>query len=535
MPLVLVLILIASACAFLILSRGGESEPSVESQENTQLEWVSDLVLAENLILDLNIQLEKLNESFKQLLLPSATIRSIFADNVTLVDLDEELTSIESFEAIDTESFRYDLGESNSVPRQDLKIWAPLVKDLQEVKDAKFYFVSGEFTDGNLNEFVSHMGFEGLGRLKSGKWAAVHGKQKVVWIADPAIARDDLSRWKICQWEQVSLETQVRNQLMFRDVLASAIATREQPGLLKSTQDEFISKLVNGEPLNLPFPDMEPFFQFDSGTMHPAVSVVDINGDGWDDFYLMTRWNKNRLFINQKDGTFKNLAAEYGLDIDRTSCALFADFDNDGDKDVFLGRSFSNSLLMINEGGKFTDCTEARIKQTLPGFVTSVSSADFNNDGMLDLYLSTYLTIGPVLEAVESAANFMPLKEAKLLIYLLRNTSPEDIWLERPGPPNRLLVNTGNGAFENSDAISDVWKNTFQSTWCDYDEDGDVDLYLSNDWAPDSLYRNDGKGGFEEIAQQAGGESMLGFGMGASWGDYDNCLLYTSPSPRDRG
>ena len=521
MPLIFVLLCVVVACSFLYWNWNRQPE-SAATENNPELAWVSDLVLAENLILKLTIELDALNKSSSELRLPGAGIQKIFADTVAVLDIDESVTKTDSFQNLNAESLRYNLTEFQSYSNSDLQIWKPLLNDLSALKNPRFYFKSGQFADEGLNEFVSQMGFEGLGQRKSGDWAAIHAKQTVVWKADPDIPRDDLSRWKICRWEQVEMELQTRQGLMFHDVLASAIEPHEQQSLLSSAQDEFISRSANGEPLKLPYPDLEPFFQTDSATMHPAVSIVDINDDGWDDFYLMTRWEKNRLFVNQKDGTFKNLASDYGLDIDRTSCALFADFDNDGDKDVFLGRSYSDSLLMINEDGKFVDRTQANIQQPLPGFVTSLSTADYNNDGLLDIYLSTYVSIGKTVQTVDNAANFMPRKEAEQMIDLLKSTSPSDIWLDRPGPPNRLLVGTGNGTFESSDAIPVVWRNTFQATWCDFDEDGDVDLYMSNDFAPDCLYQNDGAGSFEEIAEQAGGESMRGYGMGASWGDYDN-------------
>ena len=92
----------------------------------------------------------------------------------------------------------------------------------------------------------------------------------------------------------------------------------------------------------------------------------------------------------------------------------------------------------------------------------------------------------------------------------------------RPGPPNVLLVNRG-GRFERS-AASDtlaVWRNTFQSTWADYDNDGDVDLYVVNDFSPSRLFRNDGNDVFVDVTRETG-TADIGFGMGASFGDYDN-------------
>ena len=496
-------------------------DPIIAAAE-TKTEWVSDLVAAENLILKLTIELDALNSSIKKLELPSAEIGAMFAGSVLASDISADLQPRDNYETLATETFDYSLSESKSIERSELKIWHPLLEELKELRDAKFYFVSGQFSDESRNEFESKMGFEGLAQKKTGEWVSIHANQDLTWVADPEIDEDDMSRWTIGQWEQTKMHVERRSELMFEDVFATAIPKEDQVSLLVSAHDEFITRLVNNEPMKLPYPQLDADMQTHSTTRHPAVSVVDVNGDGWDDFFVTTRWHKSRLFVNQQDGTFKNQAKEYGLELDLVTCALFADFDNDGDKDVFLGRSYSDSLLMINEDGKFSDQTKENIKEPLPGFVTSVSAADFNNDGLLDLYLSTYVSIGVTVQSVESASRFMPVSDAEELMDLFMECSPADTWLNRPGPPNRLLENKGNGKFEKSYALQEVWMNTFQSCWSDFDEDGDVDLYLSNDFAPDFLFRNNGQRGFEDITQSAGGDAMRGFGMGVSWGDYDN-------------
>jgi hypothetical protein len=94
--------------------------------------------------------------------------------------------------------------------------------------------------------------------------------------------------------------------------------------------------------------------------------------------------------------------------------------------------------------------------------------------------------------------------------------------LDQVGPPNVLLANQGGGRFEVAPENSTVecWRNTLQSTWADFDEDGDPDLYIGNDWATDRLMRNDVAGGFVDVTEQLG-ISEFSFAMGMDWGDYD--------------
>ena len=124
---------------------------------------------------------------------------------------------------------------------------------------------------------------------------------------------------------------------------------------------------------------------------HTSVSVVDFDEDGWDDFYVTARWGRNQLWRNRGDGTFEEVAQKVGLDLDGVcNCSLFADFDNDGDKDVFIGRSLERGRFFINVGGVFVDRTEENVIGGMPYWTSAMSSADVNGDGLLDLYLATY-------------------------------------------------------------------------------------------------------------------------------------------------
>jgi len=147
---------------------------------------------------------------------------------------------------------------------------------------------------------------------------------------------------------------------------------------------------------------------------YTGVSMVDINNDGWLDIYVCVSGKhppfNNQLFINNKDNTFTEQAAEYGLDDPTTSIqATFFDYDNDGFLDVFVGNYPQLKVTMGNEyyyrkmqenqlvesghlyknngDGHFTDVTARAGVQNF-GLTLGVAATDFNNDGYTDLYVS---------------------------------------------------------------------------------------------------------------------------------------------------
>jgi hypothetical protein len=282
-----------------------------------------------------------------------------------------------------------------------------------------------------------------------------------------------------------------------------------------------------------------PYFAPISANHKPGVSIADIDGDGFDDIYISVRIGKNLLLRNQGDGTFAEEGAKWGLDLPgHTTCSIFADFDNDGDLDVMLGRSLLKTAYLENTGGRFV---QHRAPPFFPMAVVSMAAADYNKDGLLDVYLCTYRAAAPigsspsggVAEVSDAAAfdwpdEFFPPELAKEYRRRLKDkqNGPDGAMpklLDQLGPPNVLLVNRGAGKFEIApeSASVEIWRNSMQATWGDYDDDGDPDLYVANDWAPDNLMRNDGASGFTDVSTDAG-VTHFGFAMGATWGDYDN-------------
>ena len=239
---------------------------------------------------------------------------------------------------------------------------------------------------------------------------------------------------------------------------------------------------------------------------HQGVSLGDVDGDGLDDLYISQPGGlPNLLYRNQGDGTFADITAESGVDVlDDTSMALFADLDNDGDQDlVLIG---AQPMLFRNDGrGRFSYDARSGLRPSpdRAGLYTGAALADYDLDGDLDLYVCSY-------DFWQAGAEY---------------DAPTPYYDATNGPPNLLFRNRGDGSFEDVTDAAGLMENndrfSFAAAWGDYDDDGDPDLYVANDFGRNNLYRNNGDGTFSDVAPAAGVED-LGAGMSAAWGDYDN-------------
>ena len=233
-----------------------------------------------------------------------------------------------------------------------------------------------------------------------------------------------------------------------------------------------------------------------------GLALGDVNGDGLDDLYLCQQGGlPNRLFIQNPDGTLTDHTRQSGTGwLDYCASALIVDLDNDGDRDLAVSQDFK-LLLMENDGsGRFSlSFGTSTHAQTF-----SISAADFDLDGDLDIYACGY---NPSADRVRSGALGEPLPYHDA----------------QNGGANMLLSN--DGGWEFNEVTENVGLNhnnnrfSFAATWEDYDDDGDPDLYVANDYGRNNLYENT-SGRFVDVAAELGIEDMAS-GMSASWGDFN--------------
>jgi hypothetical protein len=414
---------------------------------------------------------------------------------------------------------------------EKVNLWRPLLDSIARFEHAKVFIGSGTHPGGDAYRFESEGGFEGLAQMKTGDWCALEGRMKVDWEREKN-GDGSAGPWRISRWKTESMQWSASPKRLFVEALDAAMRGGQNAAKLRrSLHYETTVKFYRDPLRKMPHPYFAPI----SVNQKEGIAIADVNGDGFDDIYITVRLGKNMLLVNQKDGTFVEQAAQYKLDLPgHTTCALFADFDNDGDQDVILGRSLLRTSYLENRNGVFH---QPPIPKFMPMAAISMAAADYNQDGLLDVYICTYRPAAPmgaspaggVAQGKEGDFDwpdefFSPEVAREFRRRLAENKREKaGTVLDQVGPPNVLLINRGGGQFEPApeNGTIGIWRNSLQATWGDYDQDGDADLFIANDWAPSNLFRNDGAAGFKDVSEEAGVTSY-GFSMGASFGDYDN-------------
>lgn len=265
-----------------------------------------------------------------------------------------------------------------------------------------------------------------------------------------------------------------------------------------------------------PFHETDPRYL---EVMGGGVAVGDYDGDGADDIFFTSlpafadsgRSSPSMLFRNQGDGSFENVTARAGLNsiAGYPQGALFFDFDNDGDQDLYVA-AYDGGQLFRNDDGQFVDVTNAAGLDLsskcgpVPCFSSSATAADYNHDGQLDL-----LIVNNVKWDLDDPSQRGP---QRLFPAFFR---PQ---------PTLLYRNEGDGTFTD---VSDASRLTngdgkgLSATWLDANNDGWPDVYVANDLTRNRLYINQQDGTFREMAVGAGVDEIKS-SMGVAAGDVNH-------------
>ena len=232
-----------------------------------------------------------------------------------------------------------------------------------------------------------------------------------------------------------------------------------------------------------------------------GVTTADVNGDGFLDIYVSEGGYRkgpecaNSLYIYNGDGTYRDIGVQAGVANESNGyCCAFSDYDNDGDPDLYVGNindtpdPLTFALYRNNGDGTFTDVT---VKLGLARKGTNISCfwGDVDNDGDQDLFLGN--SAGPAYPDAKWGANV-------------------------------LFRNNGDGTFTDASkqAGVDILTNSRGSTMGDIDNDGDLDIIVTNSWSDALVLLNDGTGKFTESHTKTGGSWFYGHGI--ALGDLDN-------------
>ncbi|MDE3181666.1 MAG: CRTAC1 family protein [Acidobacteriota bacterium] len=264
-------------------------------------------------------------------------------------------------------------------------------------------------------------------------------------------------------------------------------------------------------------------------SMSGGVALIDYDRDGWLDIYftnapsvemaLAGKKARSALYHNNRDGTFTDVTARAGVGYPGWAMgAVTGDYNNDGWPDLLV-TCFGGVVLYRNNGnGTFTDVTRQAGLGGDSGWASGAAFGDYDNDGWADLYVSHY---------VDFHLNDLPKFGSEITCQyhgIAVQCGPRGL----KGRPNNLYHNNGNGTFTDVSSQAGVGNpaGRFGLTvvWCDFNDDGLLDLFVANDGEQNYLFRNNGNGQFTEIAYQAGvavnQDGVDQANMGVALGDY---------------
>ena len=382
---------------------------------------------------------------------------------------------------------------------------AELCEPLRDARDVRFEFkVTLVEPDGD--SLQTEQLFSLSGRTPSGMV-----EQHATWVASWVAPKDGTPKLQTIAVDDFE-ETRTDNASgpLFADCTESVL------GKNASYRDQILRGLNH-------WLSRKPFRDLLSLINAPGIAVGDVNGDGLDDLFLCQEaLLPNRLYLQQQDGSALDVSAAWGVDwIDDARSVLLIDLDNDGDQDLVMAVP-SNLVLAENENNK-----RFRIRATLPvsDDPMSLCSFDYDLDGRLDIYVCAYQ---PDELLISSADYSVGVAGSDTVYHDATNSAPSSMF--RNEIPADGAETNADRPWIFVDVTAEIGLDTNNSRWSlavaseDYDNDGDGDLYVANDYGRDNFYRNDvtedGRRVFVEVGLETRAEQASN-GMGVTWGDYD--------------
>lgn len=271
-----------------------------------------------------------------------------------------------------------------------------------------------------------------------------------------------------------------------------------------------------------------------------GATWADMDNDGYIDCFVVNWYNKNNMFYkNNGDGSFTQIkTGPLVTDGGYSETAAWGDYDNDGLVDLYVTNSAGNNknfLYHNNGGGTFTKITTGAL--VTDGHISrSINWTDLDNDGDLDVFVTNESAQNEDMYKNNGAGNFEHITTGPLYINGgntmsssfadFDNDGWQDVFLANDQGYLALFRNTGDGDFIKltNDTIAKTIGRSFGSNWGDIDNDGDLDLFVTNAFGPqlqNFLFINKGDGTFTRDVSNTITKDT-GWSYGCAFGDYDN-------------
>lgn len=317
------------------------------------------------------------------------------------------------------------------------------------------------------------------------------------------------------------------------------------PGSTISTGSQFQNFNAHGKiiPFNNQL-DYEQLFKSDyrptlNGSIGGGMAVGDLDNDGQVDLFFASKSGADSLYMQVEPLKFQDKSLEAGISQSNAHSigAAFVDIEGDGDLDIYVTRYGSANKLYINDGyARFSE-RAAEYGLDYRGSSVSASFADYDRDGDLDLYLVTNRLFIPqqklqqIMKEIQllmanNEENFEIPEKYREIIYFLKYKDKSGALVMKAikaGQKDILFRNDGEGKFvdvTDTAGITSYYRG-HQSLWWDFNKDGHQDLYVSNDYFdPDQLFKNNGDGTFTEVTKSL--PCIPWFSMGCSVADINN-------------